>query len=290
MKGMIYSVVVSFLAIVIIYACTNDERAQSKFPNPTRPIEWSSSTLPTWTPDPFRTPLSLSTLVPTTHVSADVATPAETADQALLSGPSNINIRVGPGTQYPVLQLLADQQPYRIIGQSNDRIWWQIVIESESHTGKTGWVYKDLVHATHVESVPTAEHILYVDPTPTVFPTRAPARLQVSSEELKEWRVDELSLRMIDNQLEFESSFKDKNLLVRGEVLSVRTEMSGTEVWIDLGGVNRGRGIPKVTCRMPIERRFQAMQIAKGDIIVVSGIGGEILITFDIEDCRILES
>ena len=371
MKGMISSIVVTSLALVTIYACKSDEEATSRFSASNNHLEWPTSTLPTWTPDPNRTPLAFATFVHKPTATLEHSSSA-TPYPSTLSGPANINIRTGPGTEYPVMQLLVENRTYKIIGESSDDLWWQIIIGSDPRTDKTGWVYKDLVSSENVESVPTALVSIVLTPVPNqqnkqestlvgytdinvrggpgtnypvlgivsigheytitgrdppgdwwqisyngqkgwvfsnlvaasntenvqvalVIPTPpavsvSSTRPQVHPEELKEWRVDELSLRIRDNELEFENNFRGKNLRVRGEVLRVSIQMSDTEVWIDLGGVNRGRGLPAVTCRMPIERRSKAMQIATGEIIVVSGIGGEIFVTFDIEDCSIIST
>ena len=62
---------------------------------------------------------------------------------------THMNVRQGPGTNYPVIDTAAPGETYRITGKSPGRgDWWQI-----SYKGRTGWVYGPLVTATDAESV-----------------------------------------------------------------------------------------------------------------------------------------
>ena len=86
-----------------------------------------------------------------------------------------MNVRRGPGTNYPVMGTAAPGQEYIIIGRNSNGDWWRI-----NYNGRIGWVYAPLVktstNAASVRRVPSPSL-----PTPTSTPERT---LQISYEEL----------------------------------------------------------------------------------------------------------
>ena len=77
------------------------------------------------------------------------STDAPAAQVPMVTIKTHMNVRQGPGTNYPVIDTAAPGETYRITGKSPGRgDWWQI-----SYKGRTAWVYAPLVTATDAESV-----------------------------------------------------------------------------------------------------------------------------------------
>ena len=117
--------------------------------------------------------------------SQPAATPVPPAATATPEAPTvtigNVlmNVRGGPGTNYNVIGTASPGQQFRITGKNPGLgDWWQI-----DYSGRTGWVFGQLVTATNAETVqvalvipapppPTATPI---PPTPVPVPTQPPA-------------------------------------------------------------------------------------------------------------------
>lgn len=73
-------------------------------------------------------------------------TGASQVDMGILSGPvarvrvAELNVRQGPGTQYPSVGTLAAGDSVEIIGRNADGSWWAIAFR-----GGSAWVFADLV-------------------------------------------------------------------------------------------------------------------------------------------------
>jgi PKD repeat protein/uncharacterized protein YraI len=78
----------------------------------------------------------------------------------------NVNIRSGPGTQYPVIGILAQGQSAEVIGVSADGAWW--AIQYPPGPNGQGWVADQFVTAQNTENVPV------LPPPPVPTPTTAP--------------------------------------------------------------------------------------------------------------------
>jgi uncharacterized protein YraI len=83
----------------------------------------------------------------------DAAAAAAQAAEPQLVAPGSVNIRSGPGTNYPVIGALNANAPVRVTGRNSDTSWWQIEISS----GSAGWVASSVVSASNTESVPAVE-------------------------------------------------------------------------------------------------------------------------------------
>jgi uncharacterized protein YraI len=79
-----------------------------------------------------------------------------------------INLRQGPGTDYPVLSVAMPDERYPILGRNPAGDWWQIAWEEGE-----AWLYAPLVRAVNGEGVPVAEAPAL--PTPQPLPTATPA-------------------------------------------------------------------------------------------------------------------
>jgi uncharacterized protein YraI len=73
--------------------------------------------------------------------------PAVTADDAL-------NVRSGPGTNYPVLVVAPAGTSGAVSGKSADGQWWQVKISTKYAADGFGWVSADYVTTQNTDSVP----------------------------------------------------------------------------------------------------------------------------------------
>ncbi|MFN2189928.1 MAG: META domain-containing protein [Candidatus Promineifilaceae bacterium] len=85
---------------------------------------------------------------------------------------SGVNVRSGPGTNYPIVGWAPNGASGQIIGRSADGGWW-----ATPYTGGTGgiaWVSAAYVSATNVENVPVIPAPPPPQPTPTPTPDNTP--------------------------------------------------------------------------------------------------------------------
>jgi len=68
-----------------------------------------------------------------------------------------LNVRSGPGTNYPVLVVAPPNDSGVISGKSSDGQWWQVEVSTEVSTSGFGWVHGAYVQAFNVENVPVVE-------------------------------------------------------------------------------------------------------------------------------------
>lgn len=124
---------------------------------------------PTDTPLPPPTPTASPTPKPPTATPAPTDTPAPTQPMAVAAN-QGLNVRGGPGTDYPIVGKLARGDRAEISGRNADGSWWQVVLADKTQ----GWVLASLVAVegpvdqVAVAAAPTRP------PTPTASP--APAR------------------------------------------------------------------------------------------------------------------
>lgn len=79
--------------------------------------------------------------------------------------PSGVNIRSGPGTNFPIVGVAPEGAQGQIIGISEDGQWW--VAQVPAAPNGLGWVAAAYVEATNAENVPTV-------PTPPIFELAQP--------------------------------------------------------------------------------------------------------------------
>lgn len=84
---------------------------------------------------------------PTTAVPVEPGAPAVTIGGV-------VNVRTGPGTEYPVMGGSSTGQQYMITGKNQDGSWWRI-----DYFGQAGWVDGTLVTVTNAENVEVADVI-----------------------------------------------------------------------------------------------------------------------------------
>ena len=68
-----------------------------------------------------------------------------------------LNIRSGPGTNYPTLVVAAPNATGEITGKSVDGLWWQIKISTDYSTSGLAWAHGAYVVAHNVENIPVVE-------------------------------------------------------------------------------------------------------------------------------------
>jgi uncharacterized protein YraI len=88
-----------------------------------------------------------------------------------------VNVRSGPGTNYPVLGVASPGAAAEVSGKSADSAWWQIVIPSQYAAGGFGWVSASYVITQNTESVPVVE----APPAPPVVEATPPAPVEGSA-------------------------------------------------------------------------------------------------------------
>ena len=76
----------------------------------------------------------------------------------------NVNVRVGPGTNYPIIGGANPGQRFPITGRSSVGDWWEI-----DYGGRKGWVYAQLVTANNAENIQVVANVP-PPPPPTATP------------------------------------------------------------------------------------------------------------------------
>ncbi|MCL4299284.1 MAG: SH3 domain-containing protein [Anaerolineae bacterium] len=124
--------------------------------------------IPTATPSPTAT--STPTIAPSPTPVPDTPTPVPPTPTptptpgAQLAAANTVNVRSGPGTNYPVVAALPPNLVVPITGRNNEASWWQI----SNADGASGWVANSVVQASNTANVP-----LVVAPPPPATPTPA---------------------------------------------------------------------------------------------------------------------
>jgi uncharacterized protein YgiM (DUF1202 family) len=135
---------------------------------PTTPVAAAVAVVPptlALTPTPMLPP-------PLSPVTEPVVVPGQTDGSAILTALVGINIRTGPGVDYPIVGKLTENQSAQIMGKNPEGTWWQIVYPPDS--GNPAWVSGDTQYsmASNVEAVQIAQ--LPPPPPPTATPTNLP--------------------------------------------------------------------------------------------------------------------
>jgi heat shock protein HslJ len=98
----------------------------------------------------------------------DLPAPAPAAPWGRVIAPSGVNVRSGPGTNFPVVGGARYGDEGEIVGRSADGGWW--AVSAPALPGGVGWVSADFVLATNADDVPVIE----VAPPVVVVPTAPP--------------------------------------------------------------------------------------------------------------------
>ena len=82
----------------------------------------------------------------------------------------SLNVRIGPGTTYPILGRVVAEDTLAIVGRNEAGDWWQVCCLEE----RTGWVAASLVEAHAAAEVPVITGIPTPPPTVPPPPTAVP--------------------------------------------------------------------------------------------------------------------
>lgn len=92
---------------------------------------------------------------PDTHASVPPSPPAAGAPTA--TALDYVNVRVGPGTNYPVLGVASPGASAEVSGKSADGGWWQVVIPTQYSSSGFGWASASYVVTRNTDNVPVVE-------------------------------------------------------------------------------------------------------------------------------------
>lgn len=99
---------------------------------------------------------------------AVLPTPEPQEPTGTVTAPEGVNVRTGPGFNYPVLAVAPFGTTGEIVGRSADGEWW--VIDAPTAPNGQVWVSASFVEATNVQNVP----VIAPPPPPIITPTPAP--------------------------------------------------------------------------------------------------------------------
>lgn len=127
----------------------------------------------------MRTAADQLALIATRKVVIDLPEPPSAPETATgrATAPGGLNVRSGPGTNFPVIGVANFGDEGEIVGRSEDGRWWAVAIPSAP--GGIGWVSVDFVVATNAENVPVidspAPPVIVPTAIPVATPTPVPA-------------------------------------------------------------------------------------------------------------------
>ncbi len=109
------------------------------------------------------------------ELEVDFPEPAPAVPTGRVTAPNGVNIRSGPGTNFPILGVAPFNATGEIIGRSADGRWWVVAVPSAP--GGNGWVSADFVAASNAADVPiiaSPPPPVVIIPTPLPTPTPLP--------------------------------------------------------------------------------------------------------------------
>lgn len=98
----------------------------------------------------------------------DLPEPEAAAPRGRVVSPQGLNVRSGPGVNFPIIGMARNGAEGEIVGRSADGRWWAAAVPFAPNG--VGWVSADFVLATNTENVPVIE----VPPPVIIVPTAAP--------------------------------------------------------------------------------------------------------------------
>lgn len=136
---------------------------------PTPTPTYTPQTNPTATRPPTQTPNAPATATPTRDPSLATVTV------------SALNLRTGPGTNYPVIVALGQGTSLRVLGQESSGYWINVRVLSGSANGQVGWlakIYTDFAGTAPIVATPPPPNT--ATPTRTTPPTATPTQTSTS--------------------------------------------------------------------------------------------------------------
>lgn len=109
-------------------------------------------------------------VVPTPPIppSADLVPPGPGDPQAMAT--VNVHVRTGPGQNFPSYGIAKASQSARLLGKSEDGLWWVVRLDPARVGAGHGWVMAEYTQATNTESLLT----IASPPSPTPVPPPPP--------------------------------------------------------------------------------------------------------------------
>jgi heat shock protein HslJ/uncharacterized protein YgiM (DUF1202 family) len=104
----------------------------------------------------------------TVEATVEPPTPEAGDPTATVSARAGVNVREGPGTEYPVIGIAPFGATLEVVGVSQDGTWWAVRLPGAPN-GR-GWVADEFVEVENVENVP----VMLPPPTPTPLATATP--------------------------------------------------------------------------------------------------------------------
>jgi uncharacterized protein YraI len=86
-----------------------------------------------------------------------VVAPTPAPNAPYLVANTHVNIRSGPGTQYPVYGVSSPGQSAEVTGVSPDYMWWMIKIPTSVAPDGKGWMSADYVTVYNTQNVPVVQ-------------------------------------------------------------------------------------------------------------------------------------
>ena len=100
-------------------------------------------------------------------------TPGPQIPYGVVIAPAGVNVRTGPGTEYPIIAVAPFNAKGVISGKSADRQWWVTPLQGVANN--QGWLSADYVKAYNADNVPVVQAPpVPPPPTATPVPTAAP--------------------------------------------------------------------------------------------------------------------
>jgi heat shock protein HslJ len=120
----------------------------------------------------------------------ELPAPAPDVPTGRVTAPGGVNVRSGPGTNYPVIGFAPFGAEGEIVGRSADGRWWAAAVPSAP--GGIGWVSADYVATTNTTDVPVLQPAppVYVPPpaaAPAATPTPVPPPTVTPSPTIAFW-------------------------------------------------------------------------------------------------------
>jgi lipoprotein-anchoring transpeptidase ErfK/SrfK len=170
--------------------------------------------------EPIATPL------PSTPVSPVEPTTVTTmaAPSIAVAGGSRVNVRSGPGTDYPVLGLLDSGAQAEVTGRYGD--WWQI-----EYNGVPAWVADWVVTSSNVDDVPQVEvpSIATLPQQAATSPTPIPAPAEPEEINEARWIDVDLSEQLLTA---YEGHTPVRTTLVSTGLVNTPTPEGQFRIWV----------------------------------------------------------
>lgn len=148
------TVALIFLCVVLVLAACGSgtppasppaPEAVSLVTDPGQATTEAPTPAPIFTPTPSPEPTATSTPQPSPTPEPTPTPEPVPVVQVPKAGANSINVREGPGTDYPIVAELAPGQEAPVMGRNEAGTWWQIAL---AEAGTSGWIFGELVDFT----------------------------------------------------------------------------------------------------------------------------------------------